>query len=271
MWKDTGVVVPVKELIMMNKLEDVLKAVKNGDINIKKALAEIKNRGYDDLGFAKIDHDRSRRKGFPEVVLCEGKTVEQVVHIMKNLATKNKNILASRAKVEYYQAVRKVLPAARYNESARLIINEQEPVPRVGAITIVSAGTGDLSVVEEAKETVSIMGNRVKTLVDVGVAGIHRLFDNMDYLEWAKVIIVVAGMDGALPSIVAGQVDKPVIAVPTSVGYGTNLSGMAPLFTMLNSCAAGVGVVNIDNGFGAGYLANLINKIGENKDEEGSK
>ncbi len=222
-------------------------------------------KGYEDLGFAKIDHDREKRKGFPEVVLCEGKTTEQVVEIMKSLAKKSDNILASRAEKEVFEEVKKVLPKARYNKLAKMIVREKKPLNKVGNILVVSAGTSDQPVVEEAIETAKIMGNKVTRLVDAGVAGVHRLLNNVDKLEKAKVIIVVAGMDGALPSVVAGLVNKPVIATPTSVGYGANLGGIAPLLTMLNSCATGVGVVNIDNGFGAAYLANSINKIGEER------
>jgi len=218
---------------------------------------------YEDLGFARIDHDRKKRRGFPEVVLCEGKTDEQAVKIIEALAKENDNILASRANSDLYKLAKKSIPELRYNELARMIILERKALPRVGSMLVLSAGTSDIPVVEEVVETASIMGNNVESINDVGVAGLHRLLDNMDYLNKAKVIVVVAGMDGALPSVVAGLVDKPVIAVPTSVGYGASFNGLAPLLTMLNSCSAGVGVVNIDNGFGAAYLASLINKIGE--------
>ncbi len=247
-----------------NELKNILKKVKQGKLKVEQALEQINDPGYKDIGFAKIDHDRHQRRGFPEVVLCEGKTTEQVVEIMKTLNENHSNILASRAEPEVYQAVKKEIPEIRYNESGRVLVLEKEPLPRIGSILIVSAGTADLPVVEEAAETAKIMGNKTEKLTDAGVAGVHRLLNNVSYLNSAKVIIVVAGMDGALPSVVAGLVKKPVIACPTSVGYGANLKGIAPLLTMLNSCAAGVGVVNIDNGFGAAYLANSINKIGEN-------
>lgn len=245
------------------KLKSILKDIQANKIKIDDALSQINDPGYEDLGFAKIDHDRKKRKGFPEVILCEGKTAEQVVKIMKKLAAKNDNVLASRARPAIYKAVKKELPVVRYNKSGQVIVLEKNPEKRVGSILIVSAGTSDLPVVEEAAETAKIMGNRVETLNDAGVAGIHRLLNNIEDLREARVIVVVAGMDGALPSVVAGLVDKPVIAVPTSVGYGANLGGLAPLLTMLNSCASGVSVVNVDNGFGAAYTASLINKIGE--------
>lgn len=245
------------------QIKEILKLVEKGELTSDKALEKLKDPGYEDLGFAKIDHDRASRKGFPEVVLCDGKTTEQVVGIMEKLGEKSDNILASRAEPDVFEEVKKVLPQARYNKAGKMIIREKSPLERVGHILIVSAGTSDQPVVDEAAETAKAMGNKVTRLVDAGVAGVHRLLNNKDKLDEAKVIIVVAGMDGALPSVVAGLIQKPVIAVPTSVGYGANLGGIAPLLTMLNSCASGVGVVNIDNGFGAAYLANSINKIGE--------
>ena len=250
-------------MINSDNIKDILKLVEKGELSSDAALEKIKDPGYEDLGFAKIDHDRATRKGFPEVVLCEGKTTEQVVKIMEKLGAKSDNILGSRAEKDVFEEVKEVLPEARYNELGKMIVREKAPLERVGNILIVSAGTSDQPVVEEAVETAKIMGSKVTRLVDAGVAGVHRLLNNRDKLEEAKVIIVVAGMDGALPSVVAGLVNKPVIAAPTSVGYGANLGGIAPLLTMLNSCASGVGVVNIDNGFGAAYLANSINKIGE--------
>ncbi len=250
------------------KLKNLLKKVKADQIDIEQALDEINDPGYEDIGFAKIDHDRSQRRGFPEVVLCEGKTAEQVVKILKTLKKSHQNILATRAEPEFYEAVKEEIPEIRYNERGRVLVLEKDPLPRVGSIVIVSGGTSDQPVVEEARETAEIMGNKTETLNDAGVAGVHRLLNNVDYLNRAKVIIVVAGMEGALPSVVAGLVNKPVIAAPTSVGYGANLGGIAPLLTMLNSCAAGVGVVNIDNGFGAAYLANSINKLGEKQKKE---
>jgi pyridinium-3,5-biscarboxylic acid mononucleotide synthase len=249
--------------LLDNNLRDILQKLKEGIIEVDDAIKQINNTGYEDLGFAKLDYDRQRRRGFPEVVLCEGKTIEQLIRIMESMNSRHENILASRAKPEVFEALKNVIPELRYNKLGRMIILEKKPLPRLGSILVVSAGTSDIPVVEETVETARIMGNRVKTLNDVGIAGLHRLLNNLEELRKSRVIIVIAGMDGALPSVVAGLVDKPVIAVPTSVGYGANFGGLAPLLTMLNSCSAGIGVVNIDNGFGAAYLANLINKIGE--------
>lgn len=245
----------------MQDIEKILKQVQDGHLGVKEALNVIKDPGYEDIGIAKIDYNRRKRRGFPEVVLSEGKTTEHVVKILSVHAKNNDNILATRATGEVFNAVKKVLPEARYNELARTITIEKNPLTREGSIIVVCAGTSDLPVAEEVYETASIMGNKVDKLVDVGVAGIHRLLNNVDQLKKARVIVVVAGMEGALPSVVTGLVDKPIIGVPTSVGYGANFNGLAPLLTMLNSCAAGLGVVNIDNGFGAAYLANSINKL----------
>lgn len=253
-----------EELVMFNnyeKLKHIIEKVEAGDINAAEALEDLKDPGYEDLGFAKIDHDRARRRNFPEVVLCEGKTPEQAAKIMEKMAAKSDNLLATRAEPEVFDAVSERLDDVRYNERGRVIVRENDPRPRRGGILVVSGGTADEPVVEEAAETAKIMGNAVEKLTDAGVAGVHRLLKNAEKLYQARVIIVAAGMDGALPSVVAGLVDCPVIAAPTSAGYGTNLEGIAPLLTMLNSCASGIGVVNIDNGFGAAYLASTINKM----------
>ena len=249
------------------ELKKILESVQKSELDVDDALNRLSDPGYKDIGFAKLDHNREERRGFPEVVLCEGKTTEQVVKILETLDGIHNNFLGSRAEPEVYEAVREVVPDVRYNKLGRVIVRENDPLERVGSILVVSAGTADLPVVEETVETARIMGNKVEKLADAGVAGVHRLLNNIDFLNKARVIVVVAGMDGALPSVVAGLVNKPVIAVPTSVGYGANLGGVAPLLTMLNSCAAGVGVVNIDNGFGAAYLANSINKLGYNGGE----
>jgi len=228
-------------------------------------LERLKVLPYEDLGYARIDHHRSLRKGFPEVVFCQGKTTEQSVEIIKRLSEKNSRVLATRASREVYERVLEFLPDARYNELARTISVVKDRIDPIGHILVISAGTADLPVAEEAIETASIMGNRVERLYDVGVAGIHRLLGSIDRINEAKVLIVVAGMEGALPSVVAGLVDKPVIAVPTSTGYGASFKGLSALLTMLNSCVPGIAVVNIDNGFGAGYLASIINHIGEDR------
>lgn len=244
-----------------DKLKKILTKVKQGDLDVDTALEELKSPGYQDLGFAKIDKHRHLRRGFPEVVLCEGKTEEQIVKIIQNLAKTEQNVLATRAEPEVYQAVKEVIPEIDYNESAKTLLLQQTELTEEGAILVVSAGTSDMPVAEEAYETARIMGNYVEKLYDVGVAGIHRLLKHQKKLREARVIIVAAGMEGALASVVGGLVDKPVIAVPTSVGYGASFEGLTALLGMLNSCAAGVGVVNIDNGFGAGYLASSINKL----------
>ncbi|MGC8970723.1 MAG: nickel pincer cofactor biosynthesis protein LarB [bacterium] len=246
-------------------IRELLLEVKNGLVDIDSALERLKFLPYEDLGYARLDHHRALRRGFPEVVFCQGKTTEQSVEIIKRLSEKNNRILATRANREIYERVIEFLPMARYNELARTIAVVKDKIDPVGHILVISAGTADLPVAEEAIETADIMGNRVERLYDVGVAGLHRLLGSLDKINEAKVLIVVAGMEGALPSVVAGLVDKPVIAVPTSTGYGASFKGLSALLTMLNSCVPGIAVVNIDNGFGAGYLASIINHIGEDK------
>lgn len=246
-------------------LKELLLEVKNGNLDIDTAIEKLKVLPYEDLGYARLDHHRALRKGFPEVVFCQGKTTEQSVEIIKRLAEKNTRVLATRADRVVFDSIKEFLPDARYNELARTITISRDEVKSIGHILVISAGTADLPVAEEAVETASIMGNYVERLYDVGVAGLHRLLGSLDKINSAKVLIVVAGMEGALPSVVAGLVDKPVIAVPTSTGYGASFKGLSALLTMLNSCVPGIAVVNIDNGFGAGYLASIINHIGEDK------
>lgn len=219
---------------------------------------------YENIGFARVDHQRYLRRGFPEVIYCPGKTEEQVVKIFERLAESGGTVLATRAEPSVFEAVKTAFPRVEYHAVAKALVlrGESEPEP-VGYIAVVSAGTADLPVAEEAALTAELIGSHVERLFDVGVAGIHRLFDNWDVLNKARVIVVVAGMEGALASVVGGLAICPVIAVPTSVGYGAHLGGIAPLLTMLNSCASGVAVVNIDNGYGAGYMAALINRVGE--------
>lgn len=248
----------------MNKeeIKALLEDVKDNRINIEEALEELEDLPFKDLGFAKIDNHRELRVGYPEVIYCEGKTVDQVRDIVKFMLTKNNNILGTRATEEMYNAVREICAEAEYNKLGRTItIRKKEQAVTDSYIVIVAAGTSDLPVVEEAYETAKILGNRVEKVIDVGVAGIHRLFANLDVIRGARVVIVVAGMEGALASVVGGLVDKPVIAVPTSVGYGANFGGISALLSMLNSCASGISVVNIDNGFGAAYNASMINKL----------
>jgi len=242
-------------------LRELLLNLKEGNIDIDEALERLKIFPYEDLGYARLDHHRALRKGFPEVVFCQGKTVEQSVEIIKRLVSRNFHVLATRASEEVFEKVVSDIPEARYNELARTITISKSPIKFIGHIIVISAGTADLPIAEEAVETALIMGNYVERLYDVGVAGLHRLLDNLERIRKADVIIAVAGMEGALPSVVAGLVDKPVIGVPTSVGYGANFRGLSALLTMLNSCTPGLAVVNIDNGFGAGYLASMINHI----------
>ncbi len=249
----------------LSVIRKLLLDVKNGLLDVDSAIERLRVLPYEDLGYARLDHHRALRRGFPEVVFCQGKTTEQSVEIIKRLSEKNSRVLATRADREVYERVLEFLPDARYNELARTISVVKDRIDPVGHILVISAGTADLPVAEEAIETASIMGNRVERLYDVGVAGLHRLLGSIDRINEAKVLIVVAGMEGALPSVVAGLVDKPVIAVPTSAGYGANFKGLSALLTMLNSCSPGIAVVNIDNGFGAGYLASIINHIGEDR------
>ncbi|MDF2595280.1 MAG: mutase (PurE)-related protein [Clostridia bacterium] len=243
-------------------IKKLLEAVKNKEIDIDQAMEALEDLPFKDLGFAKIDNHREIRVGYPEVIYCAGKTTEQVKNIVAFMLTKNNNILGTRANEEMYLAVKEICPEVNYNPLGRtLTIRKKEEHLTDSYIAIVSAGTSDLSVVEEAAETAALLGNRVEKVVDVGVAGIHRLFSRLDIIRGAKVVIVIAGMEGALASVIGGLVDKPVIAVPTSVGYGANFGGLSALLSMLNSCASGVSVVNIDNGFGAAYNASIINKL----------
>nr|WP_253201692.1 nickel pincer cofactor biosynthesis protein LarB [Clostridium sp. DSM 17811] len=239
-----------------------MESVKDNKINVEEALEKLEDLPFKDLGFAKIDNQREIRVGYPEVIYCEGKTVDQVRDIVKYMLTKDNNILGTRANEEMYNAVKEICIDAEYNKLGRTItINRKRETLTESYIAIVAAGTSDLPVVEEAFETARILGNKTIKIIDVGVAGIHRLFSRLDVIRGAKVVIVIAGMEGALASVVGGLVDKPVIAVPTSVGYGASFGGIAALLSMLNSCASGVSVVNIDNGFGAAYTASIINKL----------
>lgn len=243
------------------RLENILTGIREQTIDIETGLKQIEKAYYQDLEFAVLDTHREKRKGFPEVIFCQGKSTSQIIAIAKQLYVHSEmNILATRAEQETFKALVKEIPNASYNEIARTIVIQKGEQPRRGNILVVSAGTADLPVAEEAAVTAEIMGNKVERMYDTGVAGLHRLLGQTDRLLEARVIVVVAGMDGALPSVVGGLVAKPVIAVPTSIGYGASFGGLAALLTMLNSCSAGIGVVNIDNGFGAGYLASLINQ-----------
>lgn len=245
-------------------LKKLLEDVKDDKVSIDDALFELKKLPFEDLGFAKIDNHRALRVGYPEVIYCEGKSIDHIKKIVSKMDQGDSNILATRASCEVYASIKEICEDAVYYELPRIVfIKKRELKKTKGKILVVSAGTADIPVAEEAAITAEVLGNTVDRLYDVGVAGIHRLLSNVDKLYEARVIITVAGMEGALASVVGGLVDKPVIAVPTSIGYGANFKGLSALLTMLNSCASGVGVMNIDNGFGAGYLASMINKIGE--------
>ncbi len=241
-------------------LRTLLENLAAGGLSVDQALGALRAMSFEDLGFAKVDHHRAVRCGFPEVIFCPGKTAEQVRAIASRLLEAGAPVLATRADAEVARAVEDLDPRAVYHEAARAVVIEPEPRrQRVGMVAVVSAGTADIPVAEEARVTADLMGAEVHPFYDVGVAGLHRLLRYQEQLQQANVLVVVAGMEGALASVVGGLVEAPVIAVPTSVGYGASFQGLAPLLTMLNSCAAGVAVVNIDNGFGAGYLAGLIN------------
>lgn len=244
-----------------HSLRALLQSVRSQEQSVDEAIARLRSMPFEDLGFAKIDHHRAIRCGFPEVIYCEGKTIDQVAEIFDCCARSGANLLATRASNEIHDAITKSHPDAQYHETARAVtLRQRDAAPSAGAIGIVSAGTSDLPVAEEARVTAEIMDQRTNCFYDVGVAGIHRLLAHSEALQAANVLVVVAGMEGALPSVVGGLVDCPVIAVPTSVGYGASFAGLAALLAMLNSCASGVTVVNIDNGFGAGYTASLINR-----------
>ena len=245
----------------MNKedIKSLLTKVKNGEVDVDQAASSLKDLPFKDLGFAKVDNHRSLRNGFPEVIYCEGKSLDEIEGIVEEMLKHDNNILASRANEEIYERIKKIAPEAEYHERPEMIFIQRQPLNKTKSkILVVSGGTSDIPVAEEAVVTAEALGNTVERLYDVGVAGIHRLLGNLDKLKEAEVIITVAGMEGALASVVGGLVDKPVIAVPTSVGYGANFGGVSALLTMINSCASGIGVVNIDNGFGAAYLASTI-------------
>ena len=242
-------------------IKGILNEVANGVSSVNEAAEMLKTLPYDDLGFAKLDQHRHMRTGASEVVFGEGKTPEQAALIMRKLAETNSNILCTRASKLMFEAVRERLEAAEYDPVARVITVVKARRESTGkTVAIISAGTADMPVAEEAAVTASFYGSPVVRIYDAGVAGIHRLLDKLDVIRSADVVIAVAGMEGALPSVVGGLVDRPVIAVPTSVGYGSGMGGVAALLAMLNSCSPGIAVMNIDNGFGAGYLAALINK-----------
>jgi NCAIR mutase (PurE)-related protein len=250
-------------------LAQILEKVKSGNLSVTQAIQELSILPYEELDFAKIDHHRGIRIGFPEVILGTGKTTEQIVTIASHLSASTTKLLITHVDQETYVAVKAAIKDASYNPLAKtIVVNRQQNISLRPGITVVTGGTSDIPVAEEAAVTAEIMGNKVEKVFDVGVAGLHRLLDKLPKLRQAKVLVVVAGMEGALPSVVGGLVSAPIIAVPTSIGYGANFNGLAALLTMLNSCAPGIAVVNIDNGFGAGYMAGLIN-LGKSEKVDG--
>lgn len=245
-------------------LTALLENVRKGTLDVETALKRLRHMPFEDVTYAHIDHHRHLRHGMPEVIYCEGKTIDQVVGIAGRMLQAGSDVLATRASESMYKAVRKLDRRARYHPASRAVVVQTSKKKRTnGIILVLTAGTSDIPVAEEAAVTAEVLGSTVRTVFDVGVAGIHRILSKRDLLDSARVIVVAAGMDGALPSVVGGLVDKPIIAVPTSVGYGAGFQGLAPLLTMLNSCASGIAVMNIDNGFGAGVLAHRINLLGE--------
>ncbi len=252
------------------RLREMLQAVAQGAMSPEEAVETLRNLPFEDLGFARIDHHRPLRTGSPEVVYCEGKRPEDVEAIVASFLARGSTVLATRVDETLAERLKAMDTCAEHNSRARTVVIQREAVvPTAGKILVVTAGTSDIPVAEEAAVTAQVLGSRTERLYDVGVAGIHRLLDARESLDEARVIVVVAGMDGALPSVIGGLVDAPVIAVPTSVGYGASFGGLAALLTMLNTCAPGVAVVNIDNGFGAGTMAHSINRLGEKPQRSG--
>ena len=241
------------------KIKKLLDKVKSGSVSPEEAYSRLKNLPFEDIGFAKLDNHRAMRKGFPEVIYCQGKSLPQIKEIFKKLSDNHKNIMATRADNKAYKAIRSIKPSAKYHDKAGINTIGKGETGK-GKVLVITAGTADIPVAEEAAVTAGFLGNSIIRLYDVGVAGLHRIIGSMDKLSDSDVIIVAAGMEGALASVVGGLTDKPVIAVPTSIGYGASFKGLAALLAMLNSCAPGVAVVNIDNGFGAGVMAAVINR-----------
>ena len=244
-------------------LRKLLQDVKDGSTNIDDALSSLKNLPYEDIGYANIDHHREIRNGYPEVIYCEGKSDEHILGIIERMMEKGSKILGTRCRRETFEKIKGVYSNSEYEEISKILKIKNHKISNIGKgkIVVVSGGTSDIAVADEAYYTAKFLGNNVERIYDVGVAGIHRLLNKRHLIEQARVVVAVAGMEGALPSVVGGMVDVPVIAVPTSVGYGGSFNGLTALLAMLNSCASGISVVNIDNGFGAGYLAATINKL----------
>lgn len=243
--------------------KELLQQVKNGTLSIEEAEQYLKKAPFEEMGYAKIDTHRKLRSGFAEVIFCSGKSDEHLLHIFGRIYEEEGEVLGTRASKEQYEMIRKVYPEVSYDPLSRIIKIEKEGKKRIGKIAVCSAGTADLFVAEEAAQTAEYFGTNVERIYDIGVSGIHRLLSQLDKIQSANCVVAVAGMEGALASVIGGLVSKPVIAVPTSIGYGASFHGLSALLTMINSCANGISVVNIDNGYGAGYIATQINRLGE--------
>lgn len=247
----------------MTDLHEMLLKVKSGEISLEQAEGYLRRRPFEELGYAKPDTHRRVRSGFPEVVFAQGKADEHLLEICRRIYADEGEVMATRASEHQYELIRSVLPEAEYDRLSRIVTCVRIPREQKGCIAVCTAGTADIPVAEEAARTAEYFGNRVERIFDVGVSGLHRLLSHLELIQRANCVIAVAGMEGALGSVIAGLVDKPVIAVPTSVGYGANLHGVSALLTMINSCANGIATVNIDNGYGAGYIASQINRLAQ--------
>ncbi|MBU3877470.1 nickel pincer cofactor biosynthesis protein LarB [Faecalicatena sp. AGMB00832] len=244
---------------------EVLEKVKSGEMSVSEAEQYFRREPFEEMGYAKLDTHRKLRSGFPEVVFCSGKTEEHLLHIYQKLYEEEGEVLGTRASREQYEFLKTALPMVEYDPLSKILKIEKKDKEHIGKIAVCTAGTADIPVAEEAAQTAEYFGSYVERIYDVGVSGIHRLMSRLDVIQSANCVIAAAGMEGALASVLGGLVDKPVIAVPTSVGYGANFHGLSALLTMINSCANGIAVVNIDNGYGAGYIATQINRLGEDK------
>lgn len=246
---------------------EVLIKLKNGEIPIEEAENYFRRQPFEDLGYAKLDTHREIRSGFPEVIFCSGKADKHLGEIFKRIYEEQGEVLGTRASAEQYEYLRQILPQTEYDEVSKIVKIEKKHKIKIGSIAVCTAGTADIPIAEEAAQVAEYFGSHIERVYDVGVSGIHRLFARLDTILQANCVVAVAGMEGALASVIGGLVDKPVIAVPTSVGYGANMHGLSALLTMINSCANGIAVVNIDNGFGAGYMATQINRLGVREHE----
>ena len=244
------------------ELQEILEKVKTGELSVKEAELHLRREPFEELGYAKLDTHRKVRSGFAEVVFCSGKADEHLLHIYQNLYEEEGEVFGTRANEDQYELVKTVIPDIEYDKISRILKLEKKGKKRIGRIAVCTAGTADIPVAEEAAQTAEYFGSNVERIYDIGVSGIHRLMSRLETIQSANCVVAVAGMEGALASVLGGLVDKPVIAVPTSVGYGANLNGLSALLTMINSCANGIAVVNIDNGYGAGYIATQINRLG---------